>query len=233
MTGGPDPSAQRVFPVVLSAPSGAGKTTLAQRLRARRGDVTFSVSATTRPPRSYERAGVHYHFVAVEEFRRMIDAGELAEWAEVHGRYYGTPLRNLHDAWEQGRFLLLDIDIQGADQVRETVPEARLVFVLPPDGETLVQRLTGRGSEGAEEIARRLRNARDEVRAATRFDHVVVNDQLSAAVADLESILDGRTEALRPTPPLNSMIEEITTAIDRHLRRTSAEQEPMQHGEAP
>lgn len=233
MSGGPEASARHVFPMVLSAPSGAGKTTLAQRLRASRGDVVFSVSATTRPPRGYESDGVHYHFVPEDEFRRMIDAGELAEWAEVHGRYYGTPLRNLREAREQGRFLLLDIDIQGADQVRAAVPEARLVFVLPPDGETLVQRLTGRGSEGAEEIAHRLRNARDEVRAATRFDHVVVNDQLSAAVADLECILDGRTEGLRPTPPLDSMIEEITTAIDRHLRRALAEQEPMQHGEAP
>ena len=233
MSGAPDATARPVFPVVLSAPSGAGKTTLAQRLRASRADVEFSVSATTRPPRGYETDGVHYQFVGADEFRRMIGAGELAEWAEVHGRFYGTPLRNLHRARERGHFLLLDIDVQGADQVRAAVPDARLVFVLPPDGDTLVRRLTGRGSEAEEEIARRLRNARDELRAAPRFDHVVVNDDLDAAVADLECILDGRAERLRPAPPLDEVIGEMVAAIDRHVGRSDAVQEPMQHGEAP
>jgi guanylate kinase len=229
VSGGPRP----VFPLVLSAPSGAGKTTLAQRLRASRGDVAFSVSATTRPPRGYETDGVHYHFVAPDEFRRMIGAGELAEWAEVHGRYYGTPLRNLREAERGGRFLLLDIDIQGADQVRAAVPEARLVFVLPPSGDVLVQRLTGRGSESEAEIRQRLRNARDEVLAAPRFDHVVVNDDLDAAVADLERILDGRPHEIRPAPPLERTLAEMVAAIDRYLDGSLPSHIPLQHGEVP
>jgi guanylate kinase len=213
----PSSPAARTFPVVLSAPSGAGKTTIARRLRATRGDVVFSVSATTRDPRPGERDGVDYHFVAEDEFRRMIGAGELIEWAEVHGAFYGTPLRNVRDAAARGQFLLLDIDVQGARQIRGVVPDAVHVFILPPSGEVLVQRLTGRGSEDDARVQRRLRNALDEIRTAAEFDCVVVNDDLDAAVADVDALLDGRGDAVRPHPPLEEMIDAVTAEIGRHL----------------
>lgn len=210
-------SGRRTFPLVLSAPSGAGKTTIANRLRERRHDVAFSVSATTRSPREGERDGVHYHFVSADEFRRMIAADELIEWAEVHGNFYGTLLREVDGARARGEFLLLDIDVQGAAQIRDKVPDAALVFILPPSGEVLVQRLVGRGSDAAEVVARRLRNARDEIRQAPRFDYVVVNDDLDAAVGDVEAIMDGRMDQLRPHPPLDVLADRMAMEIDRHL----------------
>ena len=207
----------KTFPLVLSAPSGAGKTTIARRLRDRRLDVVFSVSATTRPPREGERDGVDYHFVAEDEFRRMIDAGELIEWAQVHGAFYGTPLSNVRQAQEHGRFLVLDIDVQGARQIRRAVPEAVHVFILPPSGATLVERLVGRGSEDDARVQRRLRNALAEIATAAEFDHVVVNDDLDAAVQDVNAVLEGRADALRPHPPLQGMVGEIRSEIERHL----------------
>lgn len=210
-------SGGRTFPLVLSAPSGAGKTTIATRLRARRTDVAFSVSATTRAPREGERDGEHYHFVSADEFRRMIAADELIEWAEVHGNFYGTPVREVERARGRGEFLLLDIDVQGAAQIRHKVPDARLVFILPPSGEVLAQRLAGRGSEPAEVVRRRLSNARDEIREAPHFDFVVVNDDLEAAVRDVEAILDGRTGDLRPHPPLDVLADRMAAEIERHL----------------
>lgn len=207
----------KTFPLVLSAPSGAGKTTIARRLRDRRLDVVFSVSATTRPPREGERDGVDYHFVDEDEFRRMIDAGELIEWARVHGSFYGTPLANVRQAQEHGRFLVLDIDVQGARQIRSAVPEAVHVFVLPPSGAALVERLVGRGSEDKARVQRRLRNALAEIATAVEFDHVVVNDDLDAAVEDVNAVLEGRAGALRPHPPLEGMVEEIRSEIERHL----------------
>jgi guanylate kinase len=213
-------SAARTFPLVLSAPSGAGKTTIAHRLRAlrrERGDVVFSVSATTRAPRPGEVDGVAYHFVSDDEFRRMIDAGELMEWARVHGSWYGTPLRNVTDAAARGQFLLLDIDVQGARQVRERVPDAVFVFVLPPSGRTLVDRLVGRGSEDHARVQRRLANALEEIRTAAEFDHVVVNDDLDAAVADVNALLEGRVGDVRPHPPLDGMIQAMAAEIEQHL----------------
>jgi guanylate kinase len=207
----------RTFPLVLSAPSGAGKTTIARRLRDRRLDVVFSVSATTRPPREGERDGVDYHFVGEDEFRRMIGAGELIEWAQVHGAFYGTPLANVRQAQEHGRYLVLDIDVQGARLIRAAVPEAVHVFILPPSGRALVERLIGRGSEDDARVQRRLRNALAEIETAASFDHVVVNDDLEAAVEDVNAVLEGRTDALRPHPPLDGLVGEIRSEIERHL----------------
>jgi guanylate kinase len=207
----------RTVPLVLSAPSGAGKTTIARRLRERRDDVVFSVSATTRAPRPGERDGVDYHFVEEPEFRRMIAAGELIEWAEVHGNLYGTPLSTVREARERGQYLLLDIDVQGAEQIRRSVPEAVLVFVLPPSGEALVQRLTGRGTEDAERLQRRLRNARDELRAAGAFHHVVMNDDLEAAVRDVERIMEGRGDEARAMDVKDWRVARLLDDIERHL----------------
>ena len=205
------------FPLVLSAPSGAGKTTIARRLRDRRGDVVFSISATTRDPRPGEVDGVDYHFVSEDAFRRMIEAGELIEWARVHGSYYGTPLANVRKARERGEYLALDIDVQGARQIRAAVPEAVHVFILPPSGQALVERLVGRGSEDEARVQKRLRNALAEIATAAEFDHVVVNDDLDAAVEDVNAVLEGRPGAMRPHPPLERMTDEVRAEIERHL----------------
>jgi guanylate kinase len=202
---------------VLSAPSGAGKTTLAARLRQRNADVAFSVSATTRPPRAGEVDGVAYHFVSRAEFQRMAAQGELLEWAEVHGNLYGTPLANVQQAQARGQHLLLDIDVQGARQIRAALPEAVMVFVLPPSGRVLVERLAGRGTEAPGVREQRLRNAEDEIRAATGFDHVVVNDELERAVAELEAVLRGRSGPPRPPAWLHGRIAAICGEIDEEL----------------
>ena len=206
------------FPLVLSAPSGAGKTTLANALRRRNRDVAFSVSATTRPPRPREVDGESYHFVSRDEFLRMRDAGELIEWAEVHGNLYGTPLANVRRAQERGEHLLLDIDVQGARQIRRSLPEAVLVFVLPPSAAALAGRLGSRGTEAPEVLRRRLRNAAEEVRAAPEFDHVVVNEVVSKAVGELEDVLRGRAGP-RGRDGLAARIDAICAGIERELGR--------------
>jgi guanylate kinase len=210
----------RTFPVVLAAPSGAGKTTIARRLRERRGDVVFSVSATTRAPRAGERDGVDYHFVDEAEFRRMIAVGELIEWAEVHGCLYGTPLANVRQAQERGEFLILDIDVQGAAQIREHVPEAVHVFILPPSGEELCMRLSSRGSEGAEARRRRLGNARDEIHRAGTFDYLVVNDHLDRAVDAIEGVLMAESHRVSRMASLDEGLARMCAEIDDWLQRS-------------
>ena len=168
----------RTCPVVLSAPSGAGKTTIAKALVEKMEDVVFSVSSTTRPARDHEVDGVDYHFLSEVDFRAMIEADELVEWAEVHGHLYGTPRESLQAALEEGRFLILDVDVQGAMQMRERVQDVVLVFVLPPSADALVERLTGRGTEGEDNVTRRIENARGELEQASQFDYIVVNENL-------------------------------------------------------
>lgn len=215
--------ASRTFPVIFAAPSGAGKTTIAQRLMERRGDLVFSVSMTTRAPRSYERDGVHYHFVSEAEFRRQAEAGELLEWAEVHGHLYGTPRRNLEQAVARGQYLILDIDIQGARQVRDTVPEAVSIFVLPPSGAELARRLVARGSEDAVVQRRRLTNALAELRAALEFDYVIVNDSLDLAVAQVDAILRAEAARTRRLPELADAIAGLCAQLEQRLQCAAAE----------
>lgn len=207
----------RPFPVIFAAPSGAGKTSIAQALRARRDDIAFSISATTRPPRHYERDGVDYFFRSEEEFRRMIDAGELLEWAHVHGNFYGTPRGNLEDAVSRGHFLILDIDVQGSRQVRALVPDAVSVFVLPPSGEELARRLMGRGSEDPAVQERRLRAARDELGAVTEFDYVIVNHDVQRSVDVVEQILAAELHRARRAPALADAVGELGRQVDRCL----------------
>ncbi len=173
---------------VLSAPSGAGKTTLVKRLLEEFPDFGYSISCTTRAPRAGEEDGRDYHFLTVDEFRRTRDAGGFAEWAEVHGNFYGTPLAPLRDILEKGRDVLLDVDVQGAAQLKLSLANACLVFILPPSLEELERRLRSRGTDSEDVIARRLANARGEIAGGRWFDHVLVNDDLDRACDHLRAL---------------------------------------------
>jgi guanylate kinase len=205
------------FPVIFAAPSGAGKTTIAHELGARREDVMFSISATTRPPRGYEEDGVHYYFHTEADFRRLIEAGELLEWAQVHGHYYGTPRRNLEKARSREQYLILDIDVQGSRQVRQAVPEAISIFVLPPSGTELARRLAGRGSEDRAVRARRLRAARDEIRAVSEFDYVIVNEDVATSVDAVERIFATEARRAARIESLDAVVQRLCDEVDEWL----------------
>ena len=213
--------AHRTCPVVLSAPSGAGKTSIARALVKEIEDVVFSVSATTRPARDHEVDGVDYHFVSEAEFRAMIEADELVEWAEVHGHLYGTSREALQAAREEGRFLILDVDVQGAMQMRDRVPDAVLVFVLPPSADALVERLTERGTEGEDNVTQRIENARGELEQASRFDYIVVNENLDHAINDVRSIVLAEGRRTDRAIDLSNAIRELQDRIDRLLAEKS------------
>lgn len=171
--------------VVLSGPSGVGKSTVARELRAHHPQIWVSVSATTRFPRPGEVDGVHYRFVSADGFDRLVADGGLLEWAEFSGNRYGTPRQPVLDHLAGGRSVLLEIDLHGARQVRTAMPEARLVFLAPPSWEELVRRLTGRGTEPPEVIERRLATAREELAAEPEFDVTLVNTSVGDVVARL------------------------------------------------
>lgn len=173
---------------MLAGPTAVGKGTVAADIRSRYGQIWLSVSATTRAPRPGEVEGVHYHFVDTAEFQRMIDDGELLEWAQVHGRNrYGTPRAPVEQALRKGRPALLEIDLQGARQVRRSMPGALFVFLKPPSIDELVRRLVGRGTENAPERQRRLRTAEVEMAAEAEFDVTIVNDDVHRATDELVS----------------------------------------------
>lgn len=176
--------------VVLAGPTAVGKGTVSAYIRQHFPEVWLSVSATTRTPRPREVDGVHYHFVDEAEFKRMQEAGELLESAVVHGRAsYGTPRRPVEEALAAGRMPLLEIDLQGARQVRESMPEALFVFLAPPSWDELVRRLVGRGTEDAEEREARLATAKQEMAAAEEFDVTIVNDDVRRAAEELVSLV--------------------------------------------
>jgi guanylate kinase len=184
----------RGFALVLAGPSGAGKTTIARELISRfPGDFVFSVSATTRAPRPLEQNGTDYDFVSPEEFERLIDSQELIEWATVHGNLYGTPRRNVESAIEEGRVVVLDIDVQGARQIRRRFEDAVLVFVLPPSPEVFWNRLTARGTEGPEELRGRILTASEELEQGLGFDYLVVNDDLVDTTHRVRTIVEAET----------------------------------------
>lgn len=187
---------------VISAPSGAGKTSLCKELVDFFPTLRHSVSYTTRPPRAGEVDGLDYHFVTMEQFRKMVDDGAFAEWAEVHGNCYGTALATLATAREAGEDILLDIDCQGAEQLRRTLDAGTFVFILPPDFDELRRRLLHRNTDSDTVIEQRVVNARGEIGHAPRYDYLVVNDDFTQALEQLKAIIIAagqRTPLVLPT----------------------------------
>ena len=175
--------------VVVSSPSGGGKGTLIRRVLKTVPNLGYSVSFTTRPAREGEMDGRDYHFISDDEFRAMIEAGEFLEWAHVHAHLYGTGRSQVARELSEGRDIILEIDVQGAQSVRGLTDSAVSVFILPPSYEVLRERLIGRGSEATDELVLRLRNARSEVEQYREFDYVVINDDADRAAAQLASII--------------------------------------------
>ena len=188
--------------LIISAPSGAGKTTICRKLLAKRKDLKYSVSCTTRAPRSGEKNGKHYFFLSQDEFKRKIKDGELLEWASVHDAYYGTPRKFVDDTLALGVNVVMAIDVQGAMSIRRKFPDAILVFVLPPSMDALKSRLASRGRDPQDAVAKRLANSHGELAAAKDFDYVVINDHLETAVAQISAILTAerlKTSRLDPS----------------------------------
>ena len=183
---------KRADPIVLSAPSGTGKTTLARRLIEESDNCVFSLSITTRTPRQGEQHGLDYLFVDGDRFDQMIESGDLAEWAYVHGGRYGTPKKALNDAADLGHHVVLDIDVQGALQIRDAIPDAKLIFVLPPSVDVLLERLRIRGTEESEVLGLRLRSALEELEVALDFDYIIINEHLSDCVQEIRDIIEGK-----------------------------------------
>ena len=203
----------RPFLLVLSSPSGGGKTTIAKALLAARADVGYSVSATTRAPRPREQDGRDYHFLSAEEFERRVRAEEFLEHATYGGHRYGTLRAEVVRVLESGRHVVLDIEVDGARQVRDRMPDAVRVFILPPSAAVLVERLRSRDTESAKSRRLRLTLAADELLAANEYDYVVVNEELDAAVQAVGAILDAESTRVGRQRDLAEFIERLRRGV--------------------
>jgi guanylate kinase len=212
---------------VLSSPSGGGKSTIARHLLEAREDVTYSVSATTRPLRPGETNGTHYHFLSRPEFERRVAAGEFIEWAEYGGNLYGTLRKEIEKGLTAGKHVVLDIEVAGARQVRERFPNSVHVFVLPPSAGILAERLRGRNTEEPAAVARRMAIAADELLAAREYEYVVVNDDVVDAVAHVAAILDGEGRKVRRLTNLDTVIEDLRRDLAGRQQRLRGPDTPM------
>jgi guanylate kinase len=203
---------KRAFPIILSAPSGGGKTTIVHQLLESRDDIGYSVSCTTRPPRPGEVDGEDYFFLSIPKFLDLQQHGELAESAEVHGHLYGTLCSEVRRVIESGRHVIMDIDVQGARQFRTAFPQSVLIYVLPPSGEVLLERLRARNTETSDSLKKRLLGALVELQAVPMYQYVVLNDDLERAVASVSGIIDA--EGLR-RERLDNVERDVRAIVDR------------------
>lgn len=210
------------FPIILSAPSGGGKTTIAMELLRRRQDLGYSVSCTTRRARAHEVDGEDYHFLTEEEFSRRRAAGDFAESAEVHGRLYGTLRNEVERVLESGRHVLMDIDVQGARQFAAAFPSSVLIFLIPPSADILRARLSGRSTEDGEAVRRRLRTSRQELQAVESYEYVVENAELERALWQVSAIIDAEATRRGRQPELKERVESLIEELDRILDEPQA-----------
>ena len=205
------------FPVILSAPSGGGKTTIARTLLARRADLGYSVSCTTRTPRAGEQEGRDYYFLTRRDFIDRQERGEFAESAEVHGNLYGTLQAEVDRVLLSGRHVIMDIDVQGALQFRRAFPQSVSVFVLPPSGEVLLHRLRDRDTESGAQVVARLQSALQELQAVDEYQYVVVNDDLEEAVGLVSSIIDAEVASRDRVANLRHQVTQLIDRLEREI----------------
>lgn len=215
--------AMNAFPLVLSAPSGGGKTTVTKLLMQRRPDIGYSVSCTTRAPRAGETDGVDYHFLSEGQFVEHRERGDFAEWAVVHGKFYGTLKSEIRKVLAGGKHVMMDIDVQGAAQFAAAWPEAVLVFMLPPSIQVLLRRLEERKTEDGATLLTRLKSAHAELRVASRYHYVLVNDDLEATVRRVSAIIDAEEVKRERIRSLDSQLEGLIETLDAEIGRQTAE----------
>jgi guanylate kinase len=215
------------FPLVLSAPSGGGKTTVTKLLMQRRGDLGYSVSCTTRAPRAGEVDGVDYHFLTEGQFIEHRERGEFAEWALVHGKFYGTLKSAVSAVLASGKHVIMDIDVQGAAQFAGAWPGAVLVFMLPPSVRVLLARLQERNTEDGATLLTRLKSAHEELQVVSRYHYVLVNDDLEPTVARVSSIIDAEEVKRERIRALDSQLADLIGTLDFEIRRQTTDDGPQ------
>ncbi len=209
------------FPVILSAPSGGGKTTIARALLARRPELGYSVSCTTRAPRPSEVNGRDYYFMTRSEFLAERERGAFAESAEVHGNLYGTLRSEVERVMAGGKHVVMDIDVQGAVQFIRAFPQSVTIFILPPSAEVLLERLRGRNTESAAQLANRLQSALQELQHVGEYEYVIVNDDLERAVASVESILDAEFVSRERVKNLRQQVGLLIERLEQEIENTT------------
>jgi len=206
------------FPVILSSPSGGGKTTIRRQLLARRQDLGYSVSCTTRAPRPGEVEGRDYYFLSRAEFERKRDRGEFAESAQVHGNMYGTLRAEVERVLGQVQHVIMDIDVQGAQQFTRAFPMSVTIFVLPPSADVLLERLRQRQTESKDELVRRLQSALQELQAVDLYQYIVVNDDLEKAVYNVEAIIDAEVSSRERVAGLRHQVSELVQRLEFEIQ---------------